>query len=245
MQFPREGDVKVNWLDILFGVILVFFALDGLRKGLVATIFSLTGSIASICIAAYYHPDVANYLDLNYNMLNKIQEVVYGKVKLPVEAAGLQLTNTTQEAIEQLLINMQLPLPIRNVIMENSQNLSEFTAQGVETIGQYLSLVISQALLTAISFILILCAVKLLFLIILFILNKLIDSGYMGFSNRMLGICAGLAQGILASMILLTFVVPILPGGVSAVDRSVIASVISKYNFIPALISYAFPKVAL
>jgi len=72
----------VNWLDWLIIVIVVFSSFLGLRRGLLASLAGLAGTLVGLFVAYTYYRPLAEYLTANWHIEEKIKPLVLQLFKL-------------------------------------------------------------------------------------------------------------------------------------------------------------------
>ncbi len=151
----------VSWIAI---VVLAVSAINGVRLGMVKTVFSTFTFIAALILAAVFSPKLNTTLQESvlYKVINeRVEETMDGNPAL------------TEDNPNQNSVIEGLPLPefIRDALSENNDE-SVYSILGVDTFHHYLSAYITRLILRVLAFLLVFIAA----LVVLKLLCALLDS---------------------------------------------------------------------
>lgn len=104
----------MNWGLIVTGVILLGCLLNGRRKGLIKTVFSLFSVIVSLMLTAAIAPTVSTYLQNNETLMEYVEDKVVMSMEEYLESSGAPLTEGG--TLDLLLHNLSLPEGLVNVV---------------------------------------------------------------------------------------------------------------------------------
>lgn len=232
----------MNWLDIVIIAILLINIVKGLQSGFVTAFFGLSGMIASVFTALFYHNRVSLYLNSNYDLIGKTKRFLESKLTIPLETAGTHLNDMARSQLQQTISNLSLPEPLKNLLVKNADAANINFFGGMATVGNYVTTFVSNMVVNIISFMIVFMAVKLMFSVISFFLDRLVQREGMGFYNRLAGLGFGAIKGVIIIMIFATVLTPIITVvSAESINKAVETSKMFKffyvYNFIPALLS--------
>ena len=134
----------VSWIAI---VVLVVSAINGVRLGMVRTVFSTFTFIAALILAAVFSPKLNTTLQ---------ESVLYKVVNERIEESLSGNPALTEENPNQNSVIESLPLPefIRDALAENNDE-SVYSILGVDTFNHYLSAYITRLILRVLAFLLV------------------------------------------------------------------------------------------
>lgn len=104
----------MNWGLIVTGAILLGCLLNGRRKGLIKTVFSLFSVIVSLMLTAAIAPTVSAYLQNNETLMEYVEDKVVMSMEEYLENSGAPLMEG--DMVEMLLHNLSLPEGLVNVV---------------------------------------------------------------------------------------------------------------------------------
>lgn len=78
-------------LDILLVIALVLFALNGRRRGLILSVFSIVGYVVSLIIARTFSPQVTEFIILNTGLDTWMDNLLGNQIR---NAVGLNISTT-------------------------------------------------------------------------------------------------------------------------------------------------------
>ena len=209
-------------MDILAAVILLFSLIQGARMGFAKTLVSFMQWFGCIIAGFFLHASVKDYLIRQTNLDDAINSYILDQI------------HTT---IEESAPYQSMPDLFRQWI--NTEN-------GGFVYGTSASL--TDVILTVLSFVAVILAVKLICKFFELILSKKHHDGIIGFVDGFTGLLFGAVRGVLLVLILFAFLVPVLsllPGTLSetlktAMDQSYVASFLYDDNILLILVRDLF-----
>lgn len=237
--------------------LLLFGALNGLRKGLIKTVFSTFALIAALVIAGFCGPYAAKFLkttvvydQLFYKVETSVESILMQDAGIRQDSAVIgdmipqsEMLNSAFDDIgEQIEAINKLPFPdqIKNGLLDNN-NYQIYDILGINKFVQYIANYICMLVINAIAYV----GVFIISYIILKLIGLLMD----GFSelpvlnglNRTGGLILGMANGVMA--IWFMFIVITLfctsEWGTEAfrqINENVILSYIYNHNYLLSII---------
>lgn len=177
----------MNWLDWLIVVIVALSAFQGLRRGLLASLAGLAGTLVGLFVAYTYYRPLAEYLVINWNVEEKIKPLVMQLFKvwtpslspLPSAAQPGKLISTGGVVADQL-----------------------------PNIGDYLASSFTSVLLDALCFLALLLATTWAINLAGSILTKVAQFSLLGAPNRLGGLLFGTVRGLAVVIIILALLAP-------------------------------------
>lgn len=232
----------MNWLDAAIMIILFLNMISGLRKGFITTFFGVAGIVASLYTALFYHNRITLYLNSNYSFMDKIKMFLDSKLTIPLEAAGTRLNDMAHVQLQQNISGLDLPEPVKNMLIKNASDININFFGGAATLGNYVTTIVSDMIVNLLSFLIVFMAVKLVFSVITFFLDQIAQREGLSFYNRLIGLGFGAVKGIIIVMILITVLTTAFPmAPIDSVNNAISSSKLFKilymYNFIPILLS--------
>ena len=183
--------MEINYLLVIFGIILLISIIRGATKGMLRIVFGIVAWVMLILFVNYGSTYVHDYINVNTQIPVVVQEKINERLHDKYTLSEEEQAGTGEDAVL-----FSVPARIRNKVMETVRNSVE------ETIT-LIALELTDAAIKGISTII--CVVAgILLLIIIDKLLKLIGlvPGIHGF-NRTLGIVAGLLEGLLIIWLLM------------------------------------------
>ncbi|NLY71362.1 MAG: CvpA family protein [Clostridiales bacterium] len=174
------------WLDVLIAIIFVFSTAQGYRKGFVRTFIHTAGWLVSIIVAFVFYPQVKDFLGKNTGLYNYVNLKVHERI------------STEGSAIVDP-ISDNLPVILKDFINTAEEAVSAVLADGL-----------SGFLFHIISFLAVVIAIKIIFLILSSLFSKKNRRGIIGFIDGFFGLIAGAVKGIIIIFILLALMVPVI-----------------------------------
>lgn len=202
----------MNWLLVIVVIILAAYTWHGYRKGLLRVLFSLASLIITILFVAWTTPYISNFIKENTQIYQNIEirceEWAREKTQKEVEEKTEQNTSILEE------YGIELPEELETMLFQKVEKGSENL---LESSGVYTTMAehMAQLAVDGIAFFvsLIICAILLHFIGgFLDIITKIpILKGI----NRILGLGAGLVQGLVIVWLFFYFVMisQVLPFG--------------------------------
>ncbi len=203
-----------NWVDYAIVIIIALFGLKGYIKGLINTIFSLIGYLASLIAAYIFSPKLALIVMQKTTIGTSIGD------KLNNLIPSLSTIENVKVSEAQSLLEFAQKIPeLQNAVSGNSllKQLLSVTSTAAETGSMYSETVVTvndlivYTILKILAFLVLLIAIKLIIVLIGKLLTKVLSSSaILGTANRTGGMAIGLAEGILICYVVFVFVIPAL-----------------------------------
>lgn len=187
----------MNWILYVVIGIIVMLGLIGYRKGLVKMVFSLTSTIIAILLAAFLSPVVAQIIKSN----DKIVDFLDEKVSILVDFSEEDSKETKASKQEDLIESLPLPESIKQSLAEDNTE-EEYEAMQVEDFEGYVCRRITNVIINAISFIIVLIIAIVALWFVCSTLNILAKLPLLRQLNTTAGLGVGLAEGVLLVWIL-------------------------------------------
>lgn len=177
----------MNWLDWLIVVIVALSAFQGLRRGLLASLAGLAGTVVGLFVAYTYYRPLEEYLVVNWHVEEKIKPLVMQLFKIWTPSQG----SVQSVALPGKLISTgglgtgQLP-----------------------NIGDYLANSFTFFVLDALCFITLLLATTWAIKLAGSVLTRVAQWSLLGAPNHLGGLLFGTVRGLAVVIILLTLLTP-------------------------------------
>lgn len=219
----------VSWIAI---VILAVCVINGVRFGMVRTVFSTFTFIAALILAAVFSPKLNTTLQESvlYKVINeRIEETMAGNPAL------------TEENPDQNSAIEGLPLPefIKDALTENNDE-SIYSILGVDTFYHYISAYITRLILRVLAFLLVFIAAVIVLKLLCAVLDAIAGLPVLHTLNKAGGLFFGLINGMIILWILCS--VAALFAGTKAgavinkqISESVVLSIIYNKNLLLTL----------
>ena len=183
--------MEINYLLIAIIIILLICIIRGATKGMLRIIFGLVSWIFIICFVNYGSEFVSGYISTSTALPQTIQTNIDNHLHERYRVSEEEEAGSGEDAVMKIV-----PANIKNKVLESVQTSIDMT----------ISLIATELALAAIKgFSTILCVV--VGVLLIFILDKIIKA--IGFVpgvkdvNRLLGIIAGLVEGLLIIWLLM------------------------------------------
>jgi uncharacterized membrane protein required for colicin V production len=122
-------------LDISIVVVILFFLLNGYRKGILKDLFSLIGLAGSLVIAFYFSSILRTFLDsfsLTDTIYNQLYESVFSSGGIfDITLTDANLVTTVQDGLVAIGIPLSLLQPLLNFLTELNRPLGEALAYSI------------------------------------------------------------------------------------------------------------------
>jgi len=177
----------MNWLDWLIVVLVTLSAFQGLRRGLLASLAGLAGTLVGLFVAYTYHSPLAEYLVINWNVEEKIKPLVMQLFKIWTPSPGA----------------------VQSVAQPGKLVATGGAAAGqLPNIGDYLVNSFTTVVLDALCFLALLLATTWAINLAGSVLTKVAQFSMLGAPNRLGGLLFGAVRGLAVVIILLTLLTP-------------------------------------
>lgn len=191
----------MNGLLIAVLVVLLCFAISGYRRGFLRLAFSLVSMVVTIVLVSVVTPHVTGFLKENTSIYEELVEQCARRVQISAEEnveQNLEDGAETQEAVEGL----KLPqVWVEKILEKTGSTVNQFVDEtGIHRmVGEYLGDWILKGIAFMATFILVSILLKFVIGLLDIIAKLPIIKGI----NKVLGIVAGLAQGLMVVWLLM------------------------------------------
>lgn len=179
----------MNWLLIVVAVVIGGCGYAGYRKGLVKVLFSLLAAVVSLVLVSIVSPFVANFLQEKTQLPSYVKEKSSAMVAEWNESREVE----TQEHRFAVIDSYEVPDFLKSYFK------TEHTTEMMELeFNDYISNKIVDLVMSAASFVISFALITLALYLLATILNAIMKLPVLHSLNRMGGLVAGLAEGLLA-----------------------------------------------
>lgn len=182
----------MSWLFWVLLVLVLIFAIQGFRKGLIRTAFAMFFFVLVIFITTWVTPYISQYIRTHTKWENRIEQKCENVIMQTIgNQEGLSLN-------AQLAFIEELPLPqtVKDEMIENNNN-EIYSQLAIASFGEYVSGFIASGIMNGITFVIAFIVAILLMQMILFAIDILTELPVVGFVNRLGGFLLGSLQGII------------------------------------------------
>lgn len=189
----------MNWVLILVNAILAGYTLTGYAKGFLKIVYSLISWVVILVFVSIATPHIHDYLKNNTDIYNKVvaycEEAIREKAEQEIEESDGDMPALTENELFAAIAE-KLPEDLLQNIKEQAE---ELTGDLMENYGLYEKTAVTMAdlVLKGISTIAAMLAGAILSAFISVILGFIAKLPLIGFANRILGLAAGAANGLL------------------------------------------------
>lgn len=189
----------MNWVLILVIAILAGYTLTGYAKGFLKIVYSLISWVVILVFVSIATPHIHDYLKNNTDIYNKVvaycEEAIREKAEQEIEESDGDMPALTENELFAAIAE-KLPEDLLQNIKEQAE---ELTGDLMENYGLYEKTAVTMAdlVLKGISTIAAMLAGAILSAFISVILGFIAKLPLIGFANRILGLAAGAANGLL------------------------------------------------
>lgn len=230
----------MSWIDLVVLAIVVGFAVIGMTKGLIYTIFKLVSFFVSILIAVKCYPLLANVLmktPLHDNIKFSIMKNLLLQQQAQTPGINSQAKNAAADAVVN---NLHLPGFLKNSIIDQLPNPSKLIP--VAQIMNQISEALTKVVVDVISLVLLYIAIRIALIFVRALLQGVAQLPVFKQMNKLGGFAFGAVEGLLTiylvfAVIMLLHTVPQLQGVYTAIDNSLIAKFFYQNNFIVSWMS--------
>lgn len=183
--------MNINFLLVIFGILLLFCIVRGARKGMLRILFGMVAWIALIIFVNYCSPVVADLIKNNSGVSTQLETVIDSNLHTKYEKSEEEKAGSGEEAILSILPE-KIRTDIENTVHSSIDNL-------IKVVAEELAFVAIKGIATVLVI-----AIGILLIVIL---DKLLKG--LGFIpgirdvNKFFGIVAGAFEGILIIWIIM------------------------------------------
>jgi uncharacterized membrane protein required for colicin V production len=219
-EYDGEEAVTV-WMDVVVALIFVISTAVGFRQGFVHTFIHTAGWLLSIVLAFAWYAKVENFMRNKTNFYDTVYNKVAERVAEEGSSAGVSFTK-------------DMPVILQEFIDSIKNSVADAIAMGV-----------SDFLFKVICFLLLVIAIRLVFMLFSSLFSKKNNEGFLGFIDGVFGLLAGAIKGLLIIFLLLALLVPVI--GLSSGDSlaatlesSRIAGILYDNNYLLLMLKSVF-----
>lgn len=231
----------MNPIDIAVLAVLALFALSGLYRGFLTTLFNLGAYLVAVLLALLFMPLGANGIRSSESLYNMMLYYTEGSEYIAnAEYVRADISSISAQELSDIINTAHLPYPMAKEISENIAT-EAFADQGVTTLGDYFNQTIVCVFINILVFLAIFALVR---LILAFVING-VDYAWTFPLLRSGDSLLGMGLGVLRGMFALFLLFMLLPIGLTIlgqfelvqalVDDSVFSAFFYRSNFLLAL----------
>lgn len=183
------GGMIMNWLLIVVLAILIIYALNGRRRGLIKTVFTMFSTIVALLLTSWISPVVSKELQKNERVVSVISENVEKIVDFS------NLGNKTSDQVN-FIDKLNIPKNMRTSLLEHNTT-DMYVAMAVDNFNEYVVNYITRIIINAFVYIIIMILVTIALTIISGTLNIISKLPIINGLNKSAGLLAGFAHGII------------------------------------------------
>lgn len=199
----------MNILSIIIGVIILGFALKGLKNGLILTICSFLIVFIAVAVTQILTPQVTSMIRSNDSLVTtiseKVKDVIFSDEDDEMENGNqVDVVDSNDEGI---IKDLGIPKVMKDQLLKNN-NEDTYESLGVTSLQDYISLYIGYSLINCVTYIIVFLVVTALLKVIAHVLNLVSKLPVINTLNKFGGFAVGLAEGAIVTWLLfIVFVV--------------------------------------
>ena len=182
----------MNWLFWMLLLMILIFIIQGFRRGLIRTAFSMFSIVIVTVATMWLNPYIGGVIRENTDWQKKLEEKC-NELLMERLAEQLEMSNASQNSFIE---KMPLPEIVREKLAKNN-NLETYQALAVENFAGYLSRYIAAGVVSGITFLISFVVVWIFIRILLCAVDKITELPVIGGFNRLGGMLLGVVQGVL------------------------------------------------
>lgn len=189
----------MNWVLILVLAILVGYTLTGFAKGFLKIVYSLVSWIVILVFVICATPHIQNYLKNDTDIYNKVvaycEQAIREQAEQEMEESGGDISALTDN---ELFAAIAEKLP-ENLLEDLKEQTSEITDELMESYGLYdkTAVALADLFLQGVSTLAAMLAGAIVSALLSAVLGFIGKLPIIGFANKVLGLAAGAANGLL------------------------------------------------
>ena len=189
----------MNWVLILVLAILAGYTLTGFAKGFLKIVYSLVSWIIILVFVVCATPHIQNYLKNDTDIYNKVvaycEEAIREQAEQEMEENGGDVSALTENELFAAIAE-KLPEDLLENIKEQTD---EITGELIENYGLYdkTAVALADLFLQGVSTLAAMIAGAIVSALISVVLGFIAKLPLIGFANKVLGLAAGAANGLL------------------------------------------------
>lgn len=235
---------EVNWLMVVTAAILIVAGLLGYINGLIKTILNLVLGAVTFALVVFVSPRVCTFLQEETPLPGYIQEKAEGIVLEVAEEKMQEGISLESLGLDALVEELPFLPAMKDAVLENEQFKGQ-AVQGVQEMASDIGAVVADKVIVLIGYFSTFVVVFVVLRILAFVLDIIGRLPIINGINKMTGLAAGLAEGLVVVWILgigLTLIGTTELGQSAAlcVQESKFLSVIYRYNLLQELVFWLF-----
>ena len=235
---------EINWLMVVTAAILIVAGLLGYINGLIKTILNLVLGAMTFALVIFVSPYVCDYLQEQTPLLGYIQTKVESIVLEKAEEKLQEGISLEQLGLDGLVEELPFLPAMKDAVLE-SEMFQEQANQEVQELASDIGAVVAEKVIVLIGYFSTFVVVFVALRILTFVLDIIGRLPLINGINKMTGLVAGLAEGLVVVWILgigLTLIGTTELGQSAAlcVQESKVLSVIYGYNLLQEIVFWIF-----
>ena len=235
---------EVNWLMIVTAAILIVAGLLGYINGLIKTILNLVLGAVTLALVVWVSPRVCDFIQEQTALPGYIQEKAEEIVLQQAEQKLAEGITLERLGLEGFIEELPLLPAMKDAVLKSEG----FMAQGIleiESLASYIGEVVAEKVIVLIGYFATFMVVFVALRLLAFLLDVIGHLPLINGINKLTGLAAGLAEGLVVVWILgicLTLIGTTELGQSAAVciQESKFLSVVYGYNLLQEMIFWAF-----
>ena len=235
---------EVNWLMIVTAAILIVAGLLGYINGLIKTILNLVLGAVTLALVVWVSPRVCDFIQEQTALPGYIQEKAEEIVLQQAEQKLAEGITLERLGLEEFIEELPLLPAMKDAVLKSEG----FMAQGlleIEPLASYIGEVVAEKVIVLIGYFATFMVVFVALRLLAFLLDVIGHLPLINGINKLTGLAAGLAEGLVVVWILgicLTLIGTTELGQSAAVciQESKFLSVVYGYNLLQEMIFWAF-----
>ncbi len=183
------GGIKMNWLLILVLGALVFYSLNGRRRGLIKTVFIMFSTIISLVVTGWIAPVISKEVQKNERIINLVSDKVEKVVDFT--DVGSKISDEVN-----FIDKLSIPSVMKNALLENNTK-DIYVAMAVDNFKEYVCNYLTRTIINAAVFLIIFIIVRIGISVISMTLDLISKLPLLNGLNKTAGLFAGFFHGII------------------------------------------------
>ncbi len=193
-------------IDLAIFAMFILFAIAGYHKGFLKAILNIATFFISLLGAWGLHSQLAQTIKSSGKMIPLIVNYSESADMLDsVESFRAVATDLSPEALNDILAKSNLAHPLGGLLAKNVQNAA-FLPDGLQTLGDYLSMTIAHMTINIASFIIIFLCFYVVFNLLINLYDYVFKLPVLKIFNSASGALLGFIQGFLVMFLVFSFV---------------------------------------
>jgi len=202
----------LTWLDWVVAVIILWGAVRGFRRGLVAELVGLAGTVLTFVAAIYYSPALVQWANARWGILASLASFFAQHINIPEAAAWQQLSQDPLQRIGAGIGQLNIPSALKQGLLDQIQGLAAMArAEHLNTVGEVLFYGLATLAAAAAAFLLLLAAGRIITHIVAGVAHH-IGGASLGFLDNLAGAVIGLTEYTVVMIVLAGLLMPFLAG---------------------------------